>query len=659
MLDLLKYTLVFFLLGFLPIFFFLLKRGINIHTNIIVSIAFSPVLIAGINIINVILEIQGTLWQYLLPSVLIAFVTFFPPVWKQIYSASEFKEAANNILKGVFFGSVYWYIFFYPDYKDGSLYTDIMWNMGIVNEFKNHFPPSYPHWTSDGVFLYHYLGNIGFAGISNLSGLGIIQTVLKCGNLVNSISIFVILSLILRNNIVEKLTISLLILFVSLVPGWALYNNLWSHITGYAASSFFWSLPVLFASVHVILYLDQKRIDNNDFLNTIIYLFIVVFATGFTKISNLLVLVSIEFGLFLRFVINNHIYRISSLRKLIKPILTFLIIPSFSFLLLFFFTLKGDRGLVLGIEIRDFLIFDSWNPIYPFLAIYAPILVFMLFHLRKFKEFRWEFLLCGIINLVFFFITRHAGSSDVYFGFNAIICNVLFVSFTSIKSILKTYIYSYILCGAVILISSDFGFFKGFSPFDFNLKSKRHLEYTNYNFHNSEVEELVEISKYVSKDALIAVPQQEKEYNFIYSAFLGRRIWNETSRNLSSVYSNNTLLTDFYMKQGFVPAFFSDKPRIENDDSAYYTYLKTIKTEDFINLENQDERFSIYQKYVFEERPFEECEKIVNKFKWTHIIIKESEMQKINTWLKSKGKISEKNFTIFNVSAIKEDEFSL
>jgi len=653
MLDISKYLLAFFVIGFIPIFFFLLKRGLNIYTNLIVSIAFSPVLIAGINVLNVKLEIQGTSWQYLIPLMLITAVTFFTPVWRKFYTTKEIAEAAKIILAGAFLGAVYWYIFFYPDYKDGSLYTDIMWNLGIVNEFKNHFPPSYPQWKNDGVFIYHYLGNMGFAGISNFTGLGIIQTVLKCGNLINSISIFVILSLSIRKNIIEKLLISLLIIFVSLIPGWSVYTNLWTHLTGYAASSFFWSLPVLFASVNIIYYLDQRRMDNNDLPKTIFYLFLIVFSTAFTKISNLLILVGIEFGLFLKFVLNNQLYRINHLRRLLKPLLTFLIIPFFTLVLLYIFTLKGERGLVPGIEIKDFLIFDSWNPIYPFLAIYGPLLGFVVFHIKEFKEFRWEFIFCSFINLVFFFITRHAGSSDVYFGFNAIICNVLFVSYSSIMKVFKTYIYSYLFCGSIILILSDFGFFKGFSPFEFSLKPMRHLEYTNYNFRDSEVVDLLDISKFIPKDALIAVPRQEMEYNFIYSTFLGRRIWNESSRNFSKAYNNNTLVTDFYKKQSFVPSFLSDKPRLEDYNLSYSEYLKGIKHGDFDYLENPDDRFLTYQKCVFEELPFNECEEMVKRFKWTHIIVKESEKKKINTWLHTKQYISGKFISIFNVSTLK------
>jgi hypothetical protein len=643
-------------IGFLPVFFFLLRKGVTIDLNLIVSIAFSPVLIALINTVNVLLGIQDTILQYLLPVLLTGYSAFFPPFWKKYYSGKEFYEAAKTIIIGTIVGFIYWYIFFYPYYKDGSIYTDAMWNLGIVNELRDHFPPVNSQWATSGYFLYHYLANMGFAGFSNFSDMNIIQTVLKCGNLINTLSIFIILSLSFKTKIIENLFFSLVLIFISFTTGWLVYLSLGAHLYGYAISTYYWSLPVLFSSVYVIHYLNQRRFVEKGITLRIICYAIIVIATGFTKVSNLLVLVGIEFGYFIGFAFRNKVYRIWQIQrifKLKKQIFSFLIIPAVSFFILFIFSQKGDGGLVPGIEIKDFLIFESWNPVYPIIAIYGPLLIFIFLNKSEISAFRWEFLFCGFLNLLVYFTTRHPGSSDLYFAFNTIICNILFITYSSLTQKFKPFILSYVICGIIILILSDFGYFKGFTPFEFSLNSKRHVSYTNYNFKNDEVVELLSLSEKIPKNALIAAPKQEFEYNFIYSSFLGRRIWNETPRYSSRVYSDNSLVEDFYRKQGFIPSFLGNIPKIEDHDLAYKKYLDTLKPGSFDYLENPEERYTVYQKCVFDNLPLSEYEEMIKKAGLTHIIVAGSQIQRINSWLNTKKRINGKYITIFEVSIIK------
>lgn len=650
MLDIIKYILVYIVFGFIPIFLILFIKKTKIFFNLIFSIAFAPVLIAFLNIFNIILGIEGTFLQYIIPFVLLFVVVLSSSFWEKFYSADEIREALTPIITGTFFGIIYWYLFFYQFYIEGAIYTDVMWNFGFLTELKDHFPPVDPHWSTNGYFLYHYLNNMGFAGISNFAGLNVIQTVLKSGNLINSISIFIILALSIRNRIVESFILFIIIIFFPFTPGWMVFLSLGSHMSGYAASSFFWSLPILLASVYTIYYLNKDRLNDGLFAKTIIFNFIIVLATGFSKISNLIILIGIEFGYFIVFLKSHRVFNVTQIRKFMRPLLSFTIVPLFSLMVILLFTFKGNGGLFLGIEIKDFLIFDSWNPIYPFVAIYGTIIIFIFFNLTELSQFKWEYLICGFINLIFFFLTKHAGSSDLYFAFNAVLCNFLFLSYSSVKEKLKLFVYSYALGGLIVIIFSNWGYFKGFTPFEFSLSSISKPHPGLYNIRTSEVDEYLRFSELIPKDALIAAPKQDLENTFLYSAFIGRRIWNENPRYSPSVFNDYTLTSEFMKKQGFFPSFLKKKLNLVDYNQAFSQFASKIRPDQFNYLEMWENRNTIYKRCVFENIHVNEYENIVKNNKWTHIIVKESEIQDINSWLKSKARLSGKFITIFIVS---------
>jgi hypothetical protein len=154
------------------------------------------------------------------------------------------------------------------------------------------------------------------------------------------------------------------------------------------------------------------------------------------------------------------------------------------------------------------------------------------------------------------------------------------------------------------------------------------------------------------KDALIASPRQPRGEAFIYSAFIGRRIWNEDPRYTPGVLTYWSLSAKFLTSQGFIPDFVRDTPRVEDYQAAYLKYTENLEPAEVENFEKEDERFLTYQKIVFEELPPDEYEKIVREFGLTHIIVKEEEKQKINSWLRSKENISGKYITIFVVSTL-------
>jgi hypothetical protein len=616
------------------------------------SVAFSPVIIAVFNIVNVLFNIEGTPIQFIFPALIVCLVILYKPFWINFYSFTEIRKKTRPLLIGATFGVVYWLIFFYPYYRAGTIYTDVLWNFGIINELKAHFPPLYSQWDTKGIFIYHYLTNAGFAGFSNFSNLDVIHTVLKSGNLVNCVCIFVILAFSIKNNIAESLLLFLLLIFLSLIPNWQIYVSMCAHLSGNAASTFFWSLPLLLSSIYAILHLNNYRLTSEISGKTVISLILLVLAVGFSKVSNLMILLGLEFWFFIKFLYTNQITNISQIFKFRRTLLSFIIIPVSSLLLIYLFSLQGYGGLIPGIEIKDFQVFNSWNPLLPIFAIYGPIFVFIIFMRNEISESRWEFLFCGFVNLLLFFIFRHSGYSDLYFGFNTIICNILFLNYSYYKEKIKPFLFSYLTCGIFIVLFSDFGYFREFSPFDFSLRTLTKAAPSEYNFRNSEVNELLNFSDELPKDALISVPKQEFEYTFLYSAFLGRRIWNENPRYSYTVLNEYTLKTAFLLNQNFIPSFLSKKPDIENYNSAYSDFIKNIKDEDLANFEKPEERYNIYKKCVFEDLPVSECEDIVRKYKWTHIMVREEDIEKINIWIKSKKSLVGKYYTIFNVSSL-------
>ncbi len=649
MIDLIKYSCIYFLIGFLPIFFFLAKKEANIYLNLIISVAFSPVLIAILNSVNVVLNFQGSYLQFLTPLLLIILVSFINPFWRKFYTIEDIKLSVKPLIYGILFGSVYWYVFFYQFYMEGRIYADVVWNLGIVGELKNHFPPTYPVWKTDGVFIYHYLANMGFAGISNFAGLNIVKTVLKCGYLINSIAIFTIMSLTIRKRFFESLVLFVLIFFFSLCSKWQVYSSLGGHMTGSAASTFFWSLPLLLASVYLIIKINEEREEDRLPIKTSFYYFIIVSITGFSKISNLMVLIGLELGFFLVYFFKNRIYEFDQLKKHRKTVAGFLQIPIFSLFMFFIFSSKNSYGLVPGIEARDFLAFESWNPIYPFIGIYGPLLVLLIIKRNELNKFKWEFIVCSILNLLFYFFVRHVGGSDLYFAFNALICNMLFLAYSSLKELLKQYVYSYLLCAFFVLIFQDLGYFKGFTPLEFNLKNFRISGDSRYIYPQKEIEEFISLSNEIPNQALIAVPKQDAEDSFCFSGFIGKRIWNENSRS-PSVNNYWTLAAKFISQQGFIPDYITKTPKQEDFEAGYSKFIRSLKPEVLNNLEDEDRRFSIYRKCVFEEIPFQDCEKIVKENKWSHIIVMDRDMKRINSWLKSKVSIEGKFITVFVVS---------
>ena len=644
--DFLLFTLIFFIIGFLPAFLISdLIKSIDTKAKIIFSLGFAPVLISIYNIINVLLNLEHSFMIYAIPVSIDIAVIIFSVLKRKTKTIEPSTNSRNlpGIITGFIFGISYWIISFYNCYKQGVLYPDITYNLGLVSELKLHFPPVDPHWFSGQFLSYHYLTDLFIASISNFTRLDIIHS-MHCMNLFTSISIFILLSLFIENKHIERLIVFLATVFISFCYIWPPIDSFYSHITGVSASTFFWSLPIFITSLYLWEYLNNNRFQiplKYFSIIVLLYLTFVFFAKG----TLILVFVILEFLAFIK----NELFSVRKYSKqyklFIKNTLYYLSYPLVCFLLIYLF---GDisNTLVLGIEVRDFEIFGSWNPLYPLLAIYGITILVLLIEIRNLKKFKINFLICSILNFLLFLIYKHPGYSDLYFLFNAILLNSLFLIFSGMESPLKSVFISIIIINLVVFVFDIKKENRNFNTLEFNLNNITRERTWGDSIYSRKISELIEISHKLPDNSLIVVPKNPNPRFFCYSAFLGRRIWNENNLykfNTNSVYSLRLL---FQKQESFIPEYITDKPNIDDYQKAFDAFSKEIQIDSF-KYEISEKRYQLYNKCVFDSLPENSYIDMVERNKWTHILVENSDSGRINYWIRNLNYIKGNYITIY------------
>lgn len=650
---------IFIVVGFLPVFFLLLSFQIRTRNLFIISFALSPALVAVFNTINVVLGIQNTWLSYIIAGIINTMLIYILIRKKKIAIIYQvICKIKYRLFIGLLFGTAYWFLFFYPYYKIGLLDIDLGFNLSLISEFRNHFPPVVPFWDTGGIMKYHYLTNMYFAGMINFTGLNIIQAVLKVGYLWNCIIIFIILSLVVRSRaIIACLIAFCCVLFLGVADSWPLMKSFHAHITGRTATTLFWSIPALLAAVYLWKQFDFKRnlisrgigsVSWGNVLKVFLIILLAIFVLGFSKSTFLFLIISLEFISFIFFAFKNKLYLIVNLWIKKKELLSFTFIPIACFI---FTRILSDKKslLIPGIEMKDFYFFNSWNPIYPLIAFYSIILIYYLLGHNKKCIYPWIFMLAGFLNLVAYFLFVHSGGSDFYFGHNAVFSLGFIVLFDKNENKIFRYIIAYIILCFVVIAGNESGYFKGFNAFNINL--------TDYNikpddnFRSEEVNEYIRLSDSLPINALIATPKNDNIRTFSYSAFFARRFWNENYIYITSCISFNTIRLYFYKEQKFIPEYcknFTVKPDNEVFMKELMQFHNNFKPEKYPELVNPNERFRLYNDVVFNNLDSCQIEGIIRNNHWTHILVLNKDINKINTWLLTRKKTTGQYVTLFS-----------
>lgn len=662
LLDLIRYFVVVCFFGILPIYMPLKLFGINKRHSFTLALGFSPALIAFFNIIFVLCKLQHGIIPYF---TIFSINSFFFVVgfkisrlninnFKTIFTWKKSKLLIISIGIGVF----YWLVGFFPFILRSSIYHDVLFNFTIIAELKEHFLPINPIWNTSSVMLYHFLTDLYLAGMMNFAGLDIIHTV-NLGNLFTCISIVVLIYLSFQSHAIINFFVLFLLVLVRFTPDWFPISGFGDHITGYAASTFFWSLPILLTTIYIWNeFFTRIRLKITVSRRWYVLFLLIVFTTTliafFAKVTIVAVLVGLEFYSFLKFCIDNSVFTLRSIRNNFRIISSYILVPVFSVVLSLIISMTNTSipsgGLNFGLELDDFSAFNSWNPVYPILAMYGSTIIVIFLSWSQESKFRFELLFASVFNLVLFFIFKHTGGSDVFFGFNAFICNFLFVVYSDIYFKLKKVVISFFIMALLVTGIHSFTDVKGLSLAKIvNIKIAKPYGPDVYeNIHvNQKIQDLMDVSKELPTDALIATTGYENERHFTYSAFIGRRFWNE-----SSVYAMSTLnayapLWQFQSRQSFIPSFFTETPNIDNETAAYNKFVKDEFGKYLHLYENPKLRTEIFNKAVFEEQSDELSENTAKKYKWTHILIEKKDLYRINSWLKNKHAIVKDDFTIF------------
>jgi|GEM_PF-2971410 len=641
MFIIIKFFFTVFIFSFLPSFLILASKKVSFRTNLIVSIGIAPLILGAYNSINLLLNLTYGYLDIVIPFVVTSFVVY--KYKGTYYSLKEYFKYIKILIVAVILSICYWLVMFYPFYKDGELYCDVMWNISLINMFKNEVLPYYPVWDEGHMFFYHYLTNYLYAGISNISGIGSLELVVKCSYLSTVFSIISIILISARRYVIQYMIILIMLLFYSFSYKWAVYESFVAHISGYCASTFFWALPSFLSSIYLYDFIRRQKRIKVFTIKCIVLLFITIII-GFGKSTNLVILCFLELFYFLNFLIRNYRFLI----KKYKELISYAIIPIISLIIITILSIYHSSSIILGIQMNDFVNFESWNFLFPIIAIYGVIIIYTLFNRVNVSKHAYLYLLIGFLNLILMFLTKHSGNSDIYFGFNTLICNAIFFIITINTNSLKYYVASYIIVGFCIFIGVEYFQVKGFSVFDFSIEYNNSIRHGNYNFRNIEIEELNYLGAKIPSNSLVIVPKQEKTHTVIFSAFLGRRIWNESERYAYYVYNTYSIVTKYLNEESFFPSYlYSEKPSIKYNSENYMNWFVNNSGYDkFQNLPNPELRFQVYNKLVFSDISEEEFYEIIDRYSITHILLKEKEYSKANRHLKKLDRINSKTYSI-------------
>lgn len=641
MFELLTIILFCLFFGVLPVFLFFKKNNIDNKTSLAIAIGFSPVLLAIINILIVLVGIEDHSIKYLV--LCLPFVFLYKEFFYLIKNLKT-DELLLPILFSLIAGTIFCFIAFSQTFNlIQPVYSDVEFNFGLVQELKHHFLPHDPHWSIDKFFIYHFNGNIFLASISNFLEFNIVS-IYNYANIYIALSVFVIIGLIpKKKNVVACLLIVLVYFLFSYTNEWVLFNSFHSHISD-CASTFYWSLPVFFSSYVLWKYLNKNR-NTINLLWQALMTFLLVWAIVFSKSSSIVIFALVELFTFILFIVENKIYSVKKIKEQFRILISFIFLPLFSIFFLWLISKSLGDKFYFGLEDRDIIYFQSWSFVYPVFLLFGYPVILSLLSLNNRNKGIWIYLIVGLLNLLLFFITLHEGEADLYFGFNVFLMIIIYLievdtDYKIIKAIIA-YSVSYLIflwiSPAGVKFSKPYLLDKSIFNKEVNLKDSSFF-YT--------VNEYERIGERLPKNVLLAV----KNYGykqFKFSAFMGVRTWNECNTYAHGTINDYTPIIKFLETRSFIPEFISAKPNEDDFSKAFGNFMNTY-VPDTINLENAKLREDIYNELVFGNMTNDKTQEVLRKTGITHIEVDKKDLDKINNWVKGLKKIEGKTINIYS-----------
>lgn len=638
MINLIILVLFCIIFGVFPIYLLLSKYELNLKTKLIFSLGFSPVLIALLNIITVVLNLEDSTFKYLLLIIPILInyksligirIQFDSKLWLVIF--------ISIITGGVYCIYAFPNVFFVPQQP----YADVEFNLGLIQELKHNFLPQDPYWRSDNSMIYHFLGNIFYASISNYTGISVFN-VYELGNVFLALNLFIIFGLMGNNkNYIANLLISLFFLTFSFAHSWVLLGSFHAHLS-VSASTFYWSLPTFFASIILWKECNLKR-KSFSISRLLIVAFTISFSVVFFKSTLIIPFLLLEFVSFVKFIKNKKVYTFSKIFENFNNLFRFTLIPFFSISAIYIMAFGSNGKLFFGVESRDLSYFDSWSILYPISLLFLAPLFYIIFNFKS-KITGGNYLLVALVNLIMFFIIIHEGFSDVYFGFNALLLILIFFLESEFKFKLIKVGVSYAVSGLLFFFilrpaaNADFSF----------QKIKNKIEYYSLEKDSvfcKKVTAFELIGQNFENQSLMIVDTVEHK-DFSIPAYMGVSTWNGCNSYTHSTINSYTIPRSFLARQKFIPDYVTDKPRLEDYKTAYNSYLPLLII-DSLAYEDPKNRLAAYNNLVFGNWGSKEGEKFLLENGITHIYVKSQKVTLVNNWISSLPRITGTDFIVF------------
>lgn len=632
------------LFGVLPIFLFLSKFELTNEKRIVISLGFSPVLLAVINILIVSLGIEETIFKYVIL------------VLPYLISLNQIKLLQHakvdlKLLATVLFSTIAGVLFCYISFPDlfglpKQPHADVEFNLGLVQQLKHHFLPHDPYWAVDEYKIYHYMGDLFLASISNFIDISI-MSIYKFGNVFIALSLFVIFGLMAKSKyVLSNLLIALVFLLYSTASDWVVIESFQAHISN-AASTFYWSLPIFFASIVLWDYLNAKR-KILPIVPRILVSWVMIFSITFSKGTFIFPFLILEFIAFVVFVIDEKIYSAKQIRNQLQPLLSFTFIPIFAFLSAKVLS-SGVRGksMFVGIEYRDFLFFESWSFINPIQLLFTvPVILLVATYIFSNKKaIGLNLVLAALVCFLMLFVITHPGFSDVYFAFNALLLLLVFyikleTSFKLVKILIASG-FSFIVLSYVNNLNVKFN-----APLKvWNTFTKERSIYTDSTFYK-QLAELEKIGNLLDqKNVLMAVNEQAPK-DFKIPAYMGVSTWNGCNSYAHSTINTYTPISAFLAAQTFFPKYAKATPNADDFKDAFSKFSKGFVA-DTSNVENPKKRIEVYQQLAYGQLDKTEIDKLLQETKITHIYVDKANQTPVSKWLNSLDKIESDSFVVF------------
>lgn len=532
----LKEIFIYISVGIIPVFIFAFLKTKNIDKALSWSAACSGIPFLFIQIITTSTGFNpGIIWvvPFLISSLYLAYFI----KTQDIYARQDWKDFSRRITAGTIVGILWWITGFLPNIYRMRVYPDILWNIGNAAQFMHTLQIQDPHWFQESSLNYHFYSHRVIAGIGIVTGSDLINLVIISFSLITTISIAILATAKeFRKTVFYGILAVVLVFLLRPTERWGANRSFMMHMTGYASSTFFWTLPLAIGGILWWFKWDKIRYDyifynSRDLkrlINAALGTLIIVITITYSKASGALVFIGMEFvsflyitfllfkrGLFLKRLITLAWFGISLAALLLADLLFFHNI---------FFKTGGDYNkLSLGLDAKDYTNLKGGLATAIFASVGLP-LIFIILNRRPSKK---QIILfsAALFNIIFFTLLTHRTYSDFFFMFNSVILGIFSVTTGLGQKQIKRFCLSIIVLSISCILFSWIGLsIKGFgSYFKFAFRPAA------VELKSPESTDFFKLKHLIKTNDLIVYPYEPDE-TYKLSAIFQARFWNESAR---------------------------------------------------------------------------------------------------------------------------------